>query len=144
MKSLPYPLFPVRVYGICTYKNQVLILEEIIRGETIFKFPGGGVEYGESPEQCLKRELKEELNMKDVQTELFFIPPQPIINYFRPDTQVLPIYYRVFFGKDEPVPHAAEEQIHALHWLEINDKARQLLTFDSDRLALGGYFEPPP
>lgn len=38
-----------------------------------WEFPGGKIEEGESPEECLKREVKEELNL-DIAVKLAFKP----------------------------------------------------------------------
>ena len=58
-------LFNIRVYGILINdKKQVLVSDEFIRGSYYTKFPGGGLEFGEGTRDCLKREFKEEMNLK--------------------------------------------------------------------------------
>ena len=58
-------LFNVRVYGILKdSNNHVLVSDELIRGEYFTKFPGGGLEFGEGTRDCLKREFKEETNLR--------------------------------------------------------------------------------
>ena len=57
----------VRVYGIYLDKQKgLLVSDELIKGNNITKFPGGGLEFGEGPIDCLKREMIEEtvLNLK--------------------------------------------------------------------------------
>ncbi len=64
--------FNVRVYGILVNdKNQILLSDEIIRGNFYTKFPGGGLEIGEGTRECLKREFKEEMNL-EVEVEKHF------------------------------------------------------------------------
>ena len=58
-------MFNIRVYGIViTEARQVLVSDEFIRGAYITKFPGGGLELGEGTRDCLKREMKEEMNLE--------------------------------------------------------------------------------
>ena len=61
----------LRVYGILVKDKQVLIIKENIKGQAIYKLPGGGLEIGEGLADCLDRELYEELGTR------FTIPPQP-------------------------------------------------------------------
>ena len=57
--------FNIRVYGICiNSNNQVLVADEIVRGNYLTKFPGGGLEFGEGTRDCLKREFKEEMDLE--------------------------------------------------------------------------------
>ena len=46
-----------RAYGLIVYKSKILICNELINNYNAIKFPGGGIEKGESPEQALKREI---------------------------------------------------------------------------------------
>ena len=55
--------FNVRVYGILINdRNELLVSDELIKGIRFTKFPGGGLEWGEGIEACLKREFIEDLN----------------------------------------------------------------------------------
>ena len=40
--------------------DKFLIIKQIVKGQTFWDFPGGRVEYGESPSDALIREVKEE------------------------------------------------------------------------------------
>jgi mutator protein MutT len=55
----PY-LFPVSVKGVVLASDQVVLLKNE-RNE--WELPGGKLELGETPEQCVVREIAEELNL---------------------------------------------------------------------------------
>lgn len=87
-------LFNLRVYGILINENrQVLVSDEYIRGNYYTKFPGGGLEFGEGTRECLKREFREEMDLRvsvgrHIYTTDFFQ-----ISAFNPGHQIVSIYY---------------------------------------------------
>lgn len=98
-------LFNVRVYGILTGKNkEVLVSDELIRGDYITKFPGGGLEFGEGTRDCLKREFKEEMNL-DVKVKGHLYTTDFFqMSAFNPEHQIISIYYRVEALEEIRVP----------------------------------------
>ncbi len=55
----------IRVYGlIINDRNQILLSDEFQLGTKMMKFPGGGLEPGEGPADCIKREAIEELGQE--------------------------------------------------------------------------------
>ncbi len=54
------PRFPVSVKGVVFIGNRVVLLENE-RAE--WELPGGRLERGEDPEDCLRREMREELSI---------------------------------------------------------------------------------
>lgn len=53
-----------RATGIIIKDNKVLLIRRIKGGKEYYVFPGGGVEAGESAEDALTREIKEETNLE--------------------------------------------------------------------------------
>lgn len=105
MKKLP-TRFTIRVYGLLIHRESVLLSKENIRGEHYVKFPGGGLEFGEGPLDCLKREFLEELNIKVRPTAHFYTTEDFVRSAFGQEYQVMSIYYRVAY------PQAGEIAVH--------------------------------
>jgi ADP-ribose pyrophosphatase YjhB (NUDIX family) len=88
--------FNVRVYGILiNAERQVLVSDELIRGNYYTKFPGGGLEYGEGTRDCLRREFMEEMNLKVEVGEHLYTTDYFQVSAFNPDHQIISIYYLV-------------------------------------------------
>jgi 8-oxo-dGTP diphosphatase len=54
----------VRVVGLVFAGERVLVVEHRLDSERWYCFPGGSLEYGEAPEQGVRRELVEELELE--------------------------------------------------------------------------------
>jgi 8-oxo-dGTP diphosphatase len=88
--------FNIRVYGILINdRKEVLVSDEFIRGNYYTKFPGGGLEFGEGTRDCLKREFLEEMNLKVEVGEHLYTTDFFQMSAFRPDHQIISIYYLV-------------------------------------------------
>jgi len=61
MKKYPKKEIEVLVRAIVQDKGKILVCKKV--GKRYYFFPGGHVEFGESTEKALKRELKEELGI---------------------------------------------------------------------------------
>jgi 8-oxo-dGTP diphosphatase len=86
----------IRVYGIWINDiNQLFITDEYLDSKYITKLPGGGLEFGESILECLKREWKEELDIEIEVLEHFYTTDFMQISIFNPNIQVISIYYLV-------------------------------------------------
>ena len=85
----------LRVYGLLVHDGHVLVADELIRGQRITKFPGGGLEYGEGLKDCLVREVREELGVEAFDVEHFYTT-----DFFQQSAfhstpmQVVSVYYR--------------------------------------------------
>ena len=90
----------------------------------VWEFPGGKIEQGESPEEALARELKEELG---IEAEIGPLKLSTTHNYG--DTGILLLFYQVnyFKGAVKPVHHheikwVAKEDLHHEDLPEANKK----------------------
>lgn len=89
-------MFNIRVYGILiNEQKQVLVSDELIRGNYYTKFCGGGLEKGEGTIDCLKREFMEEMNLPVNIIEHFYTTDFYQQSAFNPAHQIISIYYLV-------------------------------------------------
>lgn len=133
------PKFTVRVYGLCIRKGFLLVSSEIYGQRTMTKFPGGGLEEGESTIDALKREWLEELNLTIHIIDHFYTTDFHVTSAFDKTITVLSIYYLVD-AKDEIVTDRwfenTENNIqekHQLSWVEINKLDSSNFTFPTDQ-----------
>ena len=87
--------FNVRVYALLEHEGEILIIHEPFQNQLIYKFPGGGLEFGEGTKECLIREFKEELNLAIEVEEHFYTQDFFQVNAFNSSEQILLIYYKV-------------------------------------------------
>lgn len=85
--------FNIRVYACIVKDKKVLVLHEEYAGDFLIKFPGGGLEYGESVTDCLHREFLEELNVKIKNIKHFYTQEDFVVSRFRPNEQLMTLYY---------------------------------------------------
>ena len=83
----------IRVYALCIKDKKILALHEEYAGDHLLKLPGGGLEFGESTIECLKREFQEELNLDINVTEHFYTQDDFLVSRFRDNEQLITIYY---------------------------------------------------
>jgi 8-oxo-dGTP diphosphatase len=122
--------FNIRVYGLWINENRILVNEELIKGQTIIKFPGGGLIWGEGIADCLKREWKEELDLDIELLEHFYTT-----DFFQPsafdDSQVISIYYRIAANvPDKLINLVAGEQTY---WMNTNVVNADTFTLPIDK-----------
>lgn len=141
-KLPPINQFNIRIYGLLVNdKNQLLVSDEVIRGQHFTKFPGGGLEFEESPLECLHREFLEEMNQSIEIVEHFNTTDQFIRSAFRPWEQVICMYYKVkLIGKQQFEAHSTKFDFdrnnpndqEAFRWENISDLNPKDFSFLSD------------
>lgn len=140
--------FIVRVYGLIHNQwEEVLLAEEFHFNTFMRKFPGGGLEFGEGPADCLHREMQEELNVKLPVGELLHTTRVFIQSAFNPDHQVLGIYFLV--EADEQILQTFREGIRIpsqngeefFRWVSSENLKPDDITFPADRQAFEAFLE---
>lgn len=139
---MPISKFNIRVYGIIiNEKQEVLLADEFALDTKMTKFPGGGMNFGEGPIDCIRREAIEEFGQEIEIIEHFYTTEyfQPTIFYN--DMQLISIYYRIRFAhpvrfKISEKPFDFEENINgsiSFRWISINSLKPDDLTFPIDK-----------
>lgn len=113
------------VAAVVCHDGRYLIVEELTMGRVVFSQPGGHIEAGESPEQALIREVREEtaceVRCDDLIGVYLWIHPQTRQQYLRL------VYAAVFVACDEQ--QALDTPIIARHWMtraEIERRGKTL------------------
>jgi 8-oxo-dGTP diphosphatase len=91
--------FIIRVYAvIINDKNEVLLSDEYVLDTLMTKFPGGGLEFGEGPIDCLKREALEEFGQTIEIVSHFYTTDFFQEALFYENAQLISIYYKAQFS----------------------------------------------
>ncbi len=126
--------FNIRVYGIWIDGDRVLVNEEHIRDRQVIKFPGGGLDWGEGVNDCLKREWKEELDLDIEITGHFYTTDFFQASAFD-NSQVISIYYRVTADASLPIRnHVPGERTY---WMPLDAVTEHTFTLPIDRVVGG-------
>jgi 8-oxo-dGTP diphosphatase len=138
--------FNIRVYGlVINDKDQVLLTDEYMLDRQMTKFPGGGMQFGEGPVDCLKREALEEFGQEVEVMDHFYTTHFFQQAHFYPDHQLISIYYRMKFKgpiqfKISEIPFDFSEMINgkqSFRWADIINLKEEELSFPIDRYVLG-------
>lgn len=145
--------FNIRVYGILTNeKRQILVSDEYIRGGYYTKFPGGGMEFGEGTRDCLKREFKEEMKLEISVASHLYTTDFFQMSAFRPDDQIISVYYYVEALAPIPVPLRTKPfafddeqlkmynrtgEIESFRFIDWDDFSEQSVTLPIDKVVAG-------
>lgn len=132
--------FNVRIYALLESKGKVLVIHEPFQGKLIYKFPGGGLEFGEGTKDCLKREFKEELNLDVEIGSHFYTQDFFVLNAFDPSEQIILIYYKATIS-DKALNQLKilDADISELLWIEPQNLDAEKFTLDADKVVVEMY-----
>ena len=132
----------IRVYGlVINDQKQILLSDEFQLGMKMIKFPGGGMELGEGPVDCIKREAMEEFGQEVDIISHFYTTDFFQKALFYKNHQLVSIYYLVKFKeaikfKISEKPFDFEEMIEgnqSFRWQSIDDLDVEKLSFPIDK-----------
>lgn len=135
--------FNVRVYVVLYFSDHkhVLIADELIKGRRILKFPGGGLEFGEGPADCVRREIREELNIELGPIQHLYTTDFFIQSAFNSNHQVISIYYSSVVPNDQEgswlydlnAEYFCTETGERFCWKNLKEMQPDFMTFPGDR-----------
>lgn len=137
--------FNLRVYGILfNEKGEVLISDEYVLDRFMTKFPGGGLKFGEGPEDCIKREAVEELDQEIQIISHFYTTGFFQKALFYEDHQLISIYYKIrlreapkFKISDKPFDFKGKiNGSQSFRWVDPRKIDSGVLSFPIDRYVL--------
>jgi 8-oxo-dGTP diphosphatase len=104
--------------GIITFNSQVLVCQrkKTSRYALKWEFPGGKFENGESVDECLRRELREELSINAVVGKEFFRQ-----EWIYPDSGSFEVFYHLVPSYAGTIRNNVFEQIR---WFNFSELAR--------------------
>ncbi len=137
--------FNIRVYGVLVHEGRVLVADELINRQRITKFPGGGMEFGEGPKDCLIREIREELGLEAIDMEHFYTTDFFQPSAYREGDQIISIYY-TFRIADPSVIRTSEvpfdfanalDPTESFRWIDLSQARIEDMTLPIDRVVMG-------
>ncbi|MBN2814312.1 MAG: NUDIX domain-containing protein [Bacteroidales bacterium] len=137
--------FNLRVYGLLINETaQILLSDEYALDVQMTKFPGGGLMYGEGPEDCIRREAVEEFGQEVEIIDHFYTTGFFQRAMFFEDHQLISIYYKIKL-REAPrfsisaVPFDFPEMANgsqSFRWADIRQLSEEDLSFPIDRYVL--------
>ena len=133
--------YNLRVYGLLTHGDQIMVTHENRGGMMMTKFPGGGLEMGEGLSDCLIREFDEELRIEIEVGDLFYVNEFLQISAFNNQDQLISFYYWVETEVPDDIPiQAVEKELkrgqQVFEWIPLNDLDPANFTFPIDKVVI--------
>lgn len=138
-------MLTLRVYGLLIHNGHVLVSDELIKGQRITKFPGGGLEFGEGLKDCLVREIREEMGVEALDPVHFYTTDFfQQSNFHTSPMQVISVYYTFQVVDPDAIPVvvvpftgvSGPDDQEVFRWLPIERGREEDLSLPIDRVVL--------
>lgn len=136
--------FNIRVYGLIEQDGKILLTDEFRLGMYMTKFPGGGLEFGEGPLDCLKRECVEELGQEIEVIDHFYTTDFYQPSLYLPDQyQMISIYYKARLAGKQLF--AVSEKVHdfnpvdgaqTFRWVPLSELHPEMFALPIDKVVV--------
>ncbi|SJZ52951.1 NUDIX domain-containing protein [Sediminibacterium ginsengisoli] len=142
--------FNVRVYGVLlNSERQLLVSDELIKGNSYTKLPGGGLEPGEGTRDCLKREFMEETGLNIEVGNHLYTTDFYQVSAFNHRDQIISIYYYVHVAEPMNLPAATtpfaftpgqvsnpDEESLLFRWIPWQEIREEVMTLPIDKVVM--------
>jgi ADP-ribose pyrophosphatase YjhB (NUDIX family) len=126
--------FNLRVYALIIERDSILVSRELIGGKYHYKFPGGGLQYGEGLIEGLQRESMEEMNQNLKNIKHFYTTDFFQQSQFDSKDQLIAIYYKAkLTSKINNKLKVPIKDFPVFEWKKITDFSDKELHFPTDK-----------
>ena len=126
--------FNLRVYALIIERDSILVSREQIGGKYLYKFPGGGLQYGEGLIEGLQRESMEEMNQNLKNIKHFYTTDFFQQSQFDSKDQLIAIYYKAkLTSKINNKLKVPIKDFPVFEWKKITDFSDKELHFPTDK-----------
>jgi 8-oxo-dGTP diphosphatase len=137
--------YNIRAYALILYEGKILVTDEFRNGRRMTKFPGGGHEWGEGLIETVKRECVEELEQEPIAVEHFYTTDFFVGSAFRPDDQLISVYYKTILPFPEKIKvtetefdfEEEKEGAQIFRWIPLEKLTPEQFTFVIDKKVVG-------
>lgn len=141
--------FNIRVYGLATWKNQLLVSDEYLQNRWTTKLPGGGLEFGEGILNCLHREFMEETGQEVKFATQFYFTDFFQQSSFKSTDQVVAVYYKCELKTPEKIVVSNTKfdttilgkQEESFRWVPLSQLHPSDFTFPVDQLVIENFIK---
>lgn len=110
------------------HRDDKILISQRLEGsylEFLWEFPGGKVEEGESPEECIVREIMEELSIRIEVSDIF-----DVVFHKYEDKTVLLLVYNCEYISGYPKPI----ECNAFNWVTIDELSSYKFTYADEKV----------
>jgi len=126
--------FNLRVYALIIEQGSILVSKELICEKYLYKFPGGGLEYGEGLLEGLQRESLEEMNQNLKNIEHFYTTDFFQQSQFDSKDQLIAVYFKAkLTSKINNKLEVPLKDTPVFEWKKIIDFSGEDLHFPVDK-----------